>query len=379
MLRLLSCCAAIVLVACEPEAGDTSDRDCDMVSRAVPQYRLAQQGYDALLPRAIAEDWQGDRFDREVAQWIADRYPAGGGTPTDVAASPSTNPCTCEISGVDELCAQYRRDHRPEVLCEAARAHERTHAAQCTANNALADSDPSKYECAPLSNTQRQKNEHAAYNALLAALRPWFDAHCTSRCAELALAEEFSGTIELSYSRDSHGPLGSGELDGQASYTSRLASFPVGVDGYSETWLGTPTGTGGFDYVVRDSETSAVVFTWSGHGSIVENPPVGRYTGEILRIDPLLCEYEFETSAVVSALDSDGNAEPSGLGLAIGDIAIDTAKMTMTGSRSLPLPQPQFAGIHGTNVDLPAQSFEHDASTITSGNLDVTWNFVPVP
>ena len=377
--RLVVC--SLLAMACEePPPQSSAERNCTTAWKAIDQWRLAQAGYDTLLWQALAEGWSGEDLDRAVAEWVAERYAQSGGQ--TVKAAPSTNMCTCTPSEVEEFCAEMRAQHRPQIICDAARVHEDIHVGQCQANRALPAGDPNKYPCvddvADIPLDQRVAFEHEAYDGTFAVLRPWLAANCASRCEAFVNAVAWKGAITLDYRRTSQSAFGNSELQGKASYTSQL-DRPLGsvsVDGYTETWIGPARGTADFEYVVRDPMTGMISYELRGNGALVDEPPLGQFNAEVFRIDPELCFYELETSAVIRATDRDGT-RPDGLMLVVGGNPIDLEADVITGSRALTLPVPLFGGIQETTLRLPGLSFEIGQTTFSSGTFEVHWTFTP--
>jgi len=165
---------------------------CATVGNAIAAWQRIQLIYDALLAQAIKAHWTSREYDDAVGKVYARETASAGATAglDERAPTPSTNMCDCAVSGLPELCAYYARNGKPAVLCDAAKAHEAAHVAQCEANARRLAGNSDKWPCAPgaagnspvatLTPAQKHAGEHAAYDANLRLLGDWVTAErCT--------------------------------------------------------------------------------------------------------------------------------------------------------------------------------------------------------
>jgi hypothetical protein len=370
---------AITPVPLMPARRGTAEtsKNCTILKNVISTWDAAEAGYDVILPIAIKQNWTGRQYDDAVARYVNSHvHGSGGGLGASASETASTNMCTCESKNVEKECNFYRTHHLPEILCEATKAHEEVHRQKCD----LPPTDPNKIKCDPdgtphATHHQRRDNEHAAYEVTLKLVGDYYFDHCAT-CKALADARAWVGAINLTYARSNRTSSTNERLTGSASYTSRLTPpvGGIGVSGYTASWMGQATGSAQFD----DDEQwlDGKAYSGRGNGDLVKEPPLGKFSAEILRIDPDKCVYAFETSAAISSNWNGLETKIDGTHVQLGGLKIEDGVKTLAGSKTLPLPISHFDW-PGPAVLLPNEPTDWRAAGQISGSITISWSFTP--
>lgn len=373
-----------------PVLDTKQDRDCSRVEKAIASWENAVAAYDTLLPEAEKEGWSVGTYNNKAIEYVNEHVPEGLGGGVSSTIDVGTDPCTCKTHGLDQQCAYYADHGFPSVICEATRAHEQVHHDQCERNKTLPAGDPMKWACPNdgknhQSPAQLDHLEDEAYAKNLAIVRAYQKAHCKGTCSQMARASGWTGQIAVTFHRENRTNYTQETLDGGASYTSVMAvpHIKVNVNDYNRLWQGHATGYAHFDDREIQLE-GGKPFTGSGAGPIVPDPPLGKFTAEILRLARTqhgtteTCKYAFETDAAIPSTWSDGTTPIDGVHVQLGELPIAEGTKVLDGTRTFPLPIDHF-DFPGPAAMLPNEPIDWKARGHITGYLTIHWTFTPVP
>ena len=363
-----------------PAASDASTQACRLVDHAIQSWQNIQAAYDLLLPQALQNHWNGKQYDAAVAAYVNAHAQGGAGGTSGRGAQ--TDMCTCVTTGIDELCADYASQGVPPVVCDASKAHEATHRQQCEHNKTLPPGDPNAWACNPdgsysIPPKLRDRDEHAAYDAVLRVLDAYVDSHCLHGCKQLVKAKVWQGSIAIRYLRTNLTQYTEERLEGGAIYSSNLpkAEAQIGVNGYDVLWEGTARGTAEFHDV--EGLTSGGTNEGTGSGPLLANPHGVDFGPEILRIDEKNCRYAFETFAAVDSTWLHGrDTHPESVHVQLGGMTIGKDARTLGGTQTLTLPISHFDW-PGPAARLPNDPVDWKARGKIGGWVQITWQFWP--
>ncbi len=364
-----------------PAAADPTTQACRLVDRAIASWQNIQAAYDALLPQALQNNWNGDKYDAAVTAYV--NAHAQGGVGGSEGPGAHTDMCKCTTTGIDELCAANASRGLPPVICDAEKAHEATHRQQCEHNKTLPAGDPDKWTCNPDDTYQipprlRDRDEHAAYDAVLKILDAYVDAHCLHGCKQLVKAKAWQGSISIRYLRTNLTNYTDERLDGGAIYTSALTKpmAQIGVNGYDVLWMGNAHGTAQLEDVEHQTSGGK---PYEGHGSgpLLADPHGVDFGPEILRIDEKHCRYAFEPFAAIDSTWQNGrDTHPESIHVQLGGMTIDSKARTLVGGQTLTLPISHFDW-PGPAVRLPNDPVDWKARGKIGGWVQIAWQFWP--
>lgn len=202
---------------------------------------------------------------------------------------------------------------------------------------------------------------------------------CAASCGRFHGISSWSGSIRVTFSREAQTPYYIERATGQAAYTNRLtpSEIPVTFNGYAWTWLGHAAGTESFTDEVVNADGSPLrrPDRTTGDGAILADPPLGTFGPEQLWIDPDKCVYAFYTSAAVNATHTYESGSVQGVDVHVEGIPLPAAGLTLTGSRSYPLPHRNYYG--GDQFHIPCRLTDWCNRSAGPGTGTVSWSFAP--
>ena len=200
-------------------------------------------------------------------------------------------------------------------------------------------------------------------------------------CLQFAHVKAWTGSISVTYDRSAHTPNYTEHSYGGSSYTSHYAPSLIGsaisFNGYDETWMGKPTGGGHvIDEVAnRDGSPLSRPVRVEGGGSLLADPPLGRFGPEQFWISSTKCTYGFYTSAAVHAKHSIDGDMVAGTDVHVESIPLPRSG-PLRGSQHFHLPNPtNYMG--GNQFHMPCVLVDWCTRDAGTGDATVSWTFTP--
>lgn len=209
---------------------------------------------------------------------------------------------------------------------------------------------------------------HIAFTFLLAA------------CVQFAHVKAWVGTITVTYDRTVHTPDYLEHSYGGSSttthYTPSIMSA-ISFNGYDETWQGKPSGTGHLVDELRNADGSPLArpVRLEGAGSVLADPPLGKFGPEQFWISSEKCVYGFYASAAINATHSRDGATIDGSDVHVENVPLPRSGQ-LSGARHFHLPNPtNYRG--GDQFHIPCLLVEWCSRDAGRGNATVSWTFMP--
>ncbi len=204
--------------------------------------------------------------------------------------------------------------------------------------------------------------------------------HADAACMQFAAVKSWAGSIQITYDRTARTPYYLEHSYGSSSTTVNYEPSAIGViafNGYDETWRGKPSGTGHVadEQMHADGSPLSRPVKLEGGGSVLPDPPLGRFGPEQFWISSTKCAYGFYTSAAFHAVHSRDGATVAGTDVHVEAIPLPRSG-ALTGSRHFRLPNPtNFEG--GDQFHIPCLLVEWCNRDAGPGNATVSWTFTP--
>jgi hypothetical protein len=197
-------------------------------------------------------------------------------------------------------------------------------------------------------------------------------------CARFAAVQSWNGTISITFSRSATTPNYIETSSGSMSYRVSVARPPlgIGINGYDETWVGTPEGSGAFHLRVTKADGSPLSrpITLEGSGAVVTQPPLGKFGPEQFWISTEKCAYAIYTSAALHAQHSYESPRIDGVSAHVEAIPLPPAGYVLTGTKAFALPnRNNYSG--GDQFFYPCVLV--DWCNRGSGTATISWSFSP--
>lgn len=205
-------------------------------------------------------------------------------------------------------------------------------------------------------------------------------ASAHAACTQFARVKSWTGSIRITYDRTAQTPYYREHSYGSSSTTMHYTPSTIGViafNGYDETWIGKPVGTGHVvdEQMNADGSPLSRPVNLEGGGAVLADPPLGEFGPEQFWISSTKCHYGFYTSAAVNAMHSHDGAMVAGTDVHVESIPLPRAG-ALTGSRHFHLPNPtNYEG--GDQFHIPCLLVEWCSRDSGSGNATVSWTFTP--
>jgi hypothetical protein len=199
-------------------------------------------------------------------------------------------------------------------------------------------------------------------------------------CVQFAHVKAWTGTITVTYDRTAHTPYYLEHSNGGSSTTVHYAPSvmsAIAFNGYDETWQGKPAGTGHLVDVMTNADGSALSHPvrLEGSGSVLADPPLGKFGAEQFWISSDKCVYGFYASAAINAEHSRDGPMVDGTDVHVEGIPLPHSG-SLSGSRHFHLPNPtNYKG--GDQFHFPCLLVEWCSRDAGPGNATVSWAFTP--
>ncbi len=199
-------------------------------------------------------------------------------------------------------------------------------------------------------------------------------------CTQFARVKAWTGSIQVTYDRTAQTPYYREHSYGGSSTTTHYSPSTIGViafNGYDETWMGKPSGTGHVldEQLNADGSPLSRPVKLEGSGSVLRDPPLGQFGPEQFWINSTKCSYGFYTSAAVNATHSRDGAMVAGTDVHVESIPLPRSG-SLTGSRHFHLPNPtNYEG--GDQFHIPCLMVDWCSRDAGTGNATVSWAFTP--
>jgi hypothetical protein len=179
---------------------------------------------------------------------------------------------------------------------------------------------------------------------LLAAqrVRPAAAGPSGGACGRFNAVPSWSGAISITFKRSATTPNYTESSSGSMSYRVNVAHPPlsIGLNGYDQTWVGSPAGSGQFRVQVTNADGSALSrpVTLDGTGALLTHPPLGKFGPEQFWINSSKCVYAVYTSAALQARHSRDGPLIDGVAVHVEAIPLPATGNVMAGSKAFVLP-----------------------------------------
>jgi hypothetical protein len=199
-------------------------------------------------------------------------------------------------------------------------------------------------------------------------------------CTQFAHVKSWAGSITVTYDRTARTPNYLEHSSGGSSTSVTYAPSIIAViafNGYDETWSGPRSGSGHVldEQMNADGSPLSRPVRVEGGGSLLSDPPLGRFGPEQFWISSTKCTYGFYTSAAVNAMHSRDGAMVAGTDVHVEAIPLP-ASGKLSGTRQFHLPDAtNYQG--GDQFHFPCLMIDWCNRDAGPGSATVTWTFTP--
>lgn len=203
-------------------------------------------------------------------------------------------------------------------------------------------------------------------------------ASAAGACNRFDNVPSWTGTMSITFSRSATTPNYVESSSGSMSYHVTVARPPlaIGFNGYDQTWVGTPQGSGNFHVQVTNVDGSALrkPLALDGSGAVLARPPLGKFGPEQFWINTEKCVYAIYTSAALQTRHSYESPRIDGVAVHAETIPLPSSGNVLAGSRSFVLPnRNNYSG--GDQFFYPCVLV--DWCNRGSGTGSLSWSFAP--
>jgi hypothetical protein len=199
-----------------------------------------------------------------------------------------------------------------------------------------------------------------------------------STCGRFNNVPSWSGTVSITFARSATTPNYVETSSGSMSYHVNVVRPPLGIglNGYDQTWVGAPQGSGHFHVQVTNADGSALSrpVALDGAGAVLTQPPLGKFGPEQFWISTEKCAYAIYTSGALNAQHSRDGPRIDGASVHVESIPLPSAGNVLAGSKTFALPnRSNYSG--GDQFFYPCVLV--DWCNRGSGTGSLSWSFSP--